>query len=116
MCVQSADVVSIAGAGLEVRHDPPGTDSLTIVNPRSRFAPFTSFYFARGYPCAQGFSAIQLRSDQIADVLKGENGRMRHVQHRSLGSYYQREDVLHALWDIYDSELFLARDGILRAI
>jgi hypothetical protein len=52
----------------------------------------------------------------VGDLELGENGRMRHVQHRSLGSYYQREDVLHALWDIYDSELFLARDGILRAI
>ena len=50
------------------------------------------------------------------DIELGQNGRMRHVQHRSLGSYYQRENVLHARWDIYDSELFVARDGVFRAI
>ncbi len=52
----------------------------------------------------------------VGDIELGENGRMRHVQHRSLGSYYQSENILHAKWDLYDSELFVAHDGLFRSI
>lgn len=49
-----------------------------------------------------------------SDVVLGGNGRMRHVHHGSLGSYYQCEDVLHARWDGYPSELYVERSGVFQ--
>lgn len=51
-----------------------------------------------------------------ADLALGSNGRVLHVQHRSLGDYYQSEDVLHVRWDIWESELFMERGGVFRAV
>ena len=51
-----------------------------------------------------------------ADLLLGSNGRVRHADHGSLGSYVLKDGVLHVHWDTWPSDLFLQKDGDLTSI